>query len=120
MRRRIKSAMLMIIMVCTLCVNSVVAEAESATNSGDRVTVLFTHDIHSRLDEYKASQADGETEMIGGFARIKTEIDRVKEKDPAAFVFDAGDFSMGTLYQTIYETGPPAPTRRGPDSPWRP
>ena len=29
MRRRIKSAMLMIIMVCTLCVNSVVAEAES-------------------------------------------------------------------------------------------
>ena len=104
MRRRIKSAMLMIIMVCTLCVNSVVAEAESATNSGDRVTILFTHDIHSRLDEYKASQADGETEMIGGLARIKTEIDRVKEEDPAAFVFDAGDFSMGTLYQTIYET----------------
>ena len=104
MRRRIKSAMLMIIMVCTLCVNSVVAEAESATDSGDRVTILFTHDIHSRLDEYKASQADGETEMIGGFARIKTEIDRVKEEDPAAFVFDAGDFSMGTLYQTIYET----------------
>lgn len=94
----------MIIMVCTLCVNSVVAEAESATDSGDRVTVLFTHDIHSRLDEYKASQADGETEMIGGLARIKTEIDRVKEEDPAAFVFDAGDFSMGTLYQTIYET----------------
>lgn len=104
MRRRIKSAMLMIIMVCTLCVNSVVAEAESATDSGDRVTILFTHDIHSRLDEYKASQADGETEMIGGLARIKTEIDRVKEEDPAAFVFDAGDFSMGTLYQTIYET----------------
>ena len=52
MRRRIKSAMLMIIMVCTLCVNSVVAEAESATNSGDWVTILFTHDIHSRLDEY--------------------------------------------------------------------
>ena len=94
----------MIIMVCTLCVNSVVAEAESATDSGDRVTILFTHDIHSRLDEYKASQADGETEMIGGLARIKTEIDRVKEEDPAAFVFDAGDFSMGTLYQTIYET----------------
>ena len=95
MRRRIKSAMLMIIMVCTLCVNSVVAEAESATNSGDRVTVLFTHDIHSRLDEYKASQADGETEMIGGLARIKTEIDRVKEEDPAAFVFDAGVFFYG-------------------------
>ena len=35
--------------------------------------------------------------MIGGLARIKTEIDRVKEEDPAAFVFDAGDFFlMGT------------------------
>ena len=116
MRRRIKSAMLMIIMVCTLCVNSVVAEAESATDSGDRVTILFTHDIHSRLDEYKASQADGETEMIGGFARIKTEIDRVKEKDPAAFVFDAGDFSMGTLYQTIYETDAAVDDTKGSES----
>lgn len=105
MGKRIKSAFLMVIMLCVLCVNSVVAEAETKSyDATEKVTILFTHDIHSRLDEYKASQADGETAMIGGLARIKTEIDRVKEENPAAFVFDAGDFSMGTLYQTIYET----------------
>ena len=51
------------------------------------MTILFTHDIHSRLDEYKASQADGETEMIGGLARIETEIDESKKrKIQAAFI----------------------------------
>ena len=105
-RKRIRSAVLMVIMLCSLSVESVVAGETSGKE--DKVTILFTHDIHSRLDEYKVQDTgdDGEEETAyaGGFARLKTIMDERRTENPATFVFDAGDFSMGTLYQTIYET----------------
>lgn len=105
-RKRIRSAVLMVIMLCSLSVESVVAGETSGKE--DKVTILFTHDIHSRLDEYKVQDTgdDGEEETAyaGGFARLKTIMDERRSENPATFVFDAGDFSMGTLYQTIYET----------------
>lgn len=105
MRKRIKSAMLIIIMLCTLCVNSIVSEAENKTDQSDQVTVLFTHDVHSHLDSYKGKDSEsGETTWVGGLARVKTLTDQKKSENPATFLFDGGDFSMGTLYQTIYET----------------
>lgn len=102
--KRVMSAVLAVIMLCSLCVSSVLAEDNNKKQNNGEVTILFTHDIHSRLDEYKAQGDSGETVMAGGLARIKTEIDEKKAENPATFVFDAGDFSMGTLYQTIYET----------------
>ena len=53
------------------------------------VDVMFTHDVHSFLDN---------------IARAKTLIDQQKEKNPDTIVVDAGDFSQGTLYQTVFET----------------
>ena len=100
-RKRIRSAVLMVIMLCSLSVGSVVAGETSEKQN--KVTILFTHDIHSRLDEYKVEDA-GETALAGGFARLKTKMDERRAENPATFVFDAGDFSMGPLYQTIYET----------------
>ena len=116
-RKRWMSAMLAIIMLCTLCVQSVVAKEEKKRAEDGEVTVLFTHDLHSRLDEYKTKNRDykpslsstfikekSEPAMAGGLSRLKTEIEAKKSENPATFLFDAGDFSMGTLYQTIYET----------------
>ena len=40
---------------------------------------------------------------MGGFARIKTVIDEQKAENPDTLVVDGGDFSMGTLVQTVYE-----------------
>ena len=110
-QRRVRSAVLAVLMLCSLSVGSVVAGEADKTQNPDAVTILFTHDIHSRLDEYKVQgteASDGnnteETAFAGGFARLKTKIDERRGENPASFVFDAGDFSMGTLYQTIYET----------------
>lgn len=110
-QRRVRSAVLAVLMLCSLSVGSVVAGEADKTQNPDEVTILFTHDIHSRLDEYKVQGADAsdgknteETAFAGGFARLKTKIDERRDENPASFVFDAGDFSMGTLYQTIYET----------------
>ena len=41
---------------------------------------------------------------MSGYARLKYVIDAQKSKDPDALLVDGGDFSMGTLFQTIYET----------------
>ncbi len=67
----------------------------------DTVSVIFTHDMHSHMDADKAEK-DGEIVEVGGFARLKTAMEDVKEKYPDSFVLDAGDFAMGTPYQTVF------------------
>lgn len=101
-KKRMSSVMLIIIMLCGMSVTSVLADDEKNTEEG--VTILFTHDMHSHMDPYKAEDEDGQTIMIGGLGKLKTLADQKKAENPATFLLDGGDFSMGTLYQTIYET----------------
>ena len=71
-----------------------------ADSAAPVVTVMFTHDLHSHLQP-----ADNEKgESYGGYARMKTVIDSVREQDPNAILVDGGDFSMGSLFQTVYST----------------
>lgn len=124
MKKRWISVMLAVIMLCTLGMESVFAKEEKSQAESEKVTILFTHDLHSRLDEYKTKNyepslsstyiaGNEQPSMVGGVARLKTEIERKKEENPATFLFDAGDFAMGTLYQTIYETHAPELTMLG-------
>lgn len=76
------------------------AEAEEPMKTLD---VLFTSDTHSHLNSFSLMTEDG-VESVGGFARIKTLIEEQKEENPDTLVVDAGDFSMGTLVQTIFST----------------
>lgn len=79
-----------------LCVGSNQAKEQAA----EEISILFTHDLHSYLDVTTVTQGN----EIGGFGKIKTFIQQKKDTQPATVVVDGGDFSMGTLYQTIYET----------------
>ena len=74
-----------------------------AQTQAKELSVIFTHDTHSHLESFRTVVDDTEQE-VGGFARIRTLIEEQKEEDPETLVVDAGDFSMGTLVQTIYET----------------
>ena len=76
------------------------SRAETGTK---QVDVLFTHDTHSHLESF-SSVENGEKMEWGGFARIRTLIIEQLEKNPDTLIVDAGDFSMGTLVQTIYDT----------------
>ena len=69
----------------------------------DTVDIAFIHDLHSYLDGYY-EKSDDKTQEVGGVARLKTVLDDLRAEDPDIFTFDGGDFSMGTLYQTIYTT----------------
>ncbi|MEG2441823.1 MAG: 5'-nucleotidase C-terminal domain-containing protein, partial [Acetivibrio sp.] len=66
------------------------------------IEVVFTHDLHSHLEGF-TTEYEGEMVQMGGFARMKTVLDQKREENPDLLVLDGGDFSMGTLYQTIYE-----------------
>lgn len=83
-----------------------------AQNEAKEVQILFTHDMHSHLDPYKIDK-DGRIEMVGGFSKLKTIADEKRQEVEATYLVDGGDFSMGTLYQTIYETKAPELTLMG-------
>ena len=88
-------------MICCICmlVLLLCAAAPAFADSGDRLaTVLFTHDLHSHL--LPATNEEGES--YGGYSRLMTAIDAQKKKFPDAILVDAGDFSMGSLFQTAY------------------
>ena len=88
-------------MICCICVLVLLlcAAAPAFADSGDRLaTVLFTHDLHSHL--LPATNEEGES--YGGYSRLMTAIDAQKKKFPDAILVDAGDFSMGSLFQTAY------------------
>ena len=93
-----KSALLIkIVLVVALLFTSML----SVMATEDGVTIIFTHDLHSSFLPFNTLQ-QGDIISKGGFARIKTLINNEKSNDP--LVVDAGDFSMGTLFQTIYTT----------------
>lgn len=73
-----------------------------ADSKEKEVDVMFLHDTHSHLNEF-ATVEDEKTQVLGGFAKIKTLINEQKEDNPDTLLLDAGDFSMGTLIQVMYE-----------------
>lgn len=96
MKRKI-SLLLSLMILLLLFAVPVAAEGNVA---GKELTVAFTHDLHSYLDT-KRYEVNGETAEIGGFAKLKTILDNIRAEHNT-LVVDAGDFSMGTLYQTVF------------------
>ncbi len=92
--RRFLTLVIALMMVCSLCMPAYAAEEPT------KATILFTHDLHSHLLP-SAKEGGGE---YGGYARLMTVINQQKAKYPDAILVDAGDFSMGSLFQTAYAT----------------
>ena len=80
---------LTVLCVCLAC------GTVNASADGD-VTILFTNDLHSHL--ISSANERGE----GGYAKLMTLIREQKALDPHAVLVDGGDFSMGSLFQTVY------------------
>lgn len=95
----IKRIGMLCLIFLTLCNLILPAGADSVKNP-DSITILFTHDMHSHLLPAK----DESGRSYGGYARLKTAIDAQKELHPNALLVDGGDFSMGSLFQTVYAT----------------
>lgn len=77
-------------------------EQTAASTEEKSLDVMFVHDTHSHLNEFSTVE-NGESQILGGFAKLKTLIKEQKEENPHTLLLDAGDFSMGTLIQVVYE-----------------
>ena len=98
--RRLEAAAVAVLMAAAVVITPA---APLFAGTEDTVDIAFIHDLHSYLDGYY-EKSDDKTQEVGGVARIKTILDGLRAEDPDIFTFDGGDFSMGTLYQTIYTT----------------
>ena len=108
MDERVKSMILrksILSVVLTIAMLMPLAQAVTvkAVDDTKQIDVLFTHDTHSHLDSF-STIVNGEQKEVGGFAKIKTLINEKKKEDPDTLILDGGDFSMGTLIQTVYDT----------------
>lgn len=78
--------------------NQAFAAEESA-----KVDMIFVTDVHSHYEDF-STKVDGKDTQIGGIARMKTLIDEKLADCEDVLFLDGGDFSMGTLLQTLYQT----------------
>lgn len=90
------------LLAAAVCLAGAAGIQTGAQETGETVDVMFVHDTHSHLNEF-ATVEDGESQILGGFAKLKTLIKEQKAVNPDTLLLDAGDFSMGTLIQVVFE-----------------
>ena len=97
-----KRKLLAVLTVLVILFTSVLPAAATKPEAG--LTILFTHDMHDHI----LPMADENGGEYGGFARLATLLkqERAAAEYPVV-TLDGGDFSMGTLYQTIFTTDAP-------------
>ncbi|MEP2945567.1 MAG: 5'-nucleotidase C-terminal domain-containing protein [Lentilitoribacter sp.] len=89
----------------TLALSTVVAQADFSLN------ILHINDLHSRIepinkyDSTCGSEDNAEGKCFGGYARVKTMIDKLRGElaDENTIVLDAGDQYQGSLMYTTYK-----------------
>lgn len=99
MWNRVGALCLSAVLLAGTC-SALAADAEADTA---RAVILFTHDTH---DHFLPMPADDGGEY-GGYTRLATLLKEERADFPDAVTLDAGDFSMGSLFQTIYATEAP-------------
>ena len=91
-RRLISAGLAVLMLSCTLLPAAASAESTRET------TILFTHDLHSHFLPVETDDGG----QSGGYARLATVIRQEKQEHPHALLLDGGDFSIGSLIQTLY------------------
>ena len=91
-----------IMLAVAMAISMLTGADVKAADDNKKLDVLFTHDTHSHLNSF-STIVNGKQEEVGGFARLKTLIDEHKKENPDTLLLDGGDFSMGTLIQTVYD-----------------
>lgn len=92
MKNKLSKILAICIILTMLIPANVFAVKESDENKEkmkDTISIVFSHDMHSHLEK---------------FPKISTVIKETKELNDSTFVLDAGDFSMGTPFQTIFKS----------------
>ena len=99
MKKKLLALSIGLFMLLAVCMPQMNVFADEGANTVD---IMFLHDTHSHLNAFTTVEGT-ESVTMGGFSRIKTLINEQKAENPDTLLLDAGDFSMGTLVQVVYE-----------------
>lgn len=64
-----------------------------------KLVILHTNDTHSQITPQEVGDAKG----LGGFERRERYINSIRAENPNVLLLDAGDFSQGTPYFTLFK-----------------
>lgn len=94
------------ILLCVLMLQPMGSKKVIAENNEKTMTILFTHDMHDHLLP-TSIQDNGQVVRTGGYAELQSAINTEKKSSANSILVDAGDYSMGTLFQSIYSSDAP-------------
>lgn len=99
MKKKLAALCIGILMLLAVVIPQMSVLADETEKSVD---IMFLHDTHSHLNSFTTIE-DEISVTMGGFSRIKTLINEQMAENSDTLLLDAGDFSMGTLVQVVYE-----------------
>jgi 5'-nucleotidase len=67
---------------------------------GEKLTVLYTNDVHSRIDPFPADHP--QFPLRGGFAPRAAIVESIRREENHVLLLDAGDMFQGTPYFNFY------------------
>jgi len=103
MSKSIKAVLVLLVLITTIASGPSTFKVNQ--NYDNSLTILFTHDLHSNLLPVRVADETGNTKNQGGIARIAQLVNQKRNQfGESILLVDAGDFSMGTLFHSIYPT----------------
>lgn len=72
--------------------------------AGEKLTILHTNDVHSRLDPFPMD--GGQFQGMGGVAARSAIIRKIRQEEKNVLLFDAGDIFQGTPYFNFFKGEP--------------
>lgn len=100
---KLKKKLIAAVLAAVAVLALVLPKAVQAEEEPKKLDLLFIHDMHSHLNTFTTKE-DGKTVQVGGLSRMMTLAKQQFAKNPDTLFLDAGDFSMGTVVQSIFET----------------
>ena len=83
--------------------NAIANKHVKANTLSRRITILHTNDVHSHIDPIQADNIGNI--HIGGFARRKTYIDKVRNEVDNLLVLECGDMFQGSAISNMTQGG---------------
>jgi len=77
-------------------------DPEVGAHGAQPLTLLYTSDIHSRVDAFPANYYHRTYAGKGGFSRIAAMTKRIKAQTPSSLLLDSGDYLQGSPYYNFF------------------
>ncbi len=94
--RRFLGIWIFVLVLSALCV----LPAMAASSAGGRIVILYTNDVHGRLEAFKPS---GGNEPLGGLTKLATLVDDIVAREgKSVLILNAGDSIHGTNLVNLF------------------